>query len=55
MDETVTKVIDTMEQEDAAIRTSMQERAAAILAKSPHSRCRLRDSTSRLDAVDAAN
>ena len=41
MDETVTKVIDTMEQEDAAIRTSIQEQAAAILAKLPPASSRL--------------
>ena len=53
MDETVTKVIDTMEQEDAAIRTSIQEQAAAILAEIAALQQQFADATRRLDAADA--
>ncbi|NLA57923.1 MAG: hypothetical protein GX855_03335, partial [Firmicutes bacterium] len=52
MDETVTKVIDTMEQEDAAIRTSIQEQAAAILAEIAALQQQVADTTRRLDAAD---
>ena len=47
MDDTITRVIDTMEQEDAATRQSMQEQAAFILAEV----ARTRD---QLAATDAA-
>ena len=53
MDETVTKVIDTMEQEDAAIRTSIQEQAAAILAEIAALQQQVADTTRRLEAADA--
>lgn len=53
IDETVTKVIDTMEQEDAAIRTSIQEQAAAILAEIAALQQQVADTAQRLDAADA--
>ncbi|NLJ24316.1 MAG: hypothetical protein GX354_02675, partial [Firmicutes bacterium] len=54
MDDTITRVIDTMEQEDATTRRSIQEQAAAILAEIGSIRQEMNATTQRLDATDRA-
>ncbi len=54
MDDTITRVIDSMEQEDEAIRSSLQEQVAAIWDEIGVVRQELADTTGRLEASDAA-
>lgn len=54
MDDTITRVIDTMEQEDAATRQALQEQASAILAEIGAVKQGLADTTARLEATDSS-
>ena len=53
MDDTITRVIVTMEQEDEATRQLLQEQAAAILAEIGIVKQELADTAGRLEATDA--